>query len=110
MVDATQQLGLGWGGGVILTFLALVKMVDAAQQLGLGWGEMVCENTCYTYTCLMLPNSWGQQLGLGWGGMGCDNVSCWDVFVPCTCTHAQCSATASFLAGMFTVFALALLR
>ena len=38
MVDAMQQLGLGWvGGGVMLTFLALVNMVDATQQLGWGW-------------------------------------------------------------------------
>ena len=51
-----------------------------------------------------------QQLGLGLGGMGCDNVSCWDVCCLCTCTHVQCSATAAFLAGMFTFFALALLR
>ena len=106
MVDATQQLGLAWGGGVMLTFLALVNMVDAAQQLGLGWGGMVCDNIRCTCT-----HAWCYAtVGVGVGGMGCDSVSCWDVFVPCTCTHAQCSATAAFLAGMFTFFALALLR
>ena len=43
-------------------------------------------------TCLMLRNSWG---------------SCWDVNVPCSCTHGQCYATAAFLAGMFRFLALA---
>ncbi len=41
-------------------------------------------------TCLMLRNSWG---------------SCWDVNVPCTCTHGQCYATAALFAGMLTFLA-----
>ena len=36
MVDATQVMGLGWGG--MITFLALPHMVDAMRLMGLGWG------------------------------------------------------------------------
>ena len=43
MVDATQEVGRGVGGGVMLTFLALVNMVDATQDVGCGvggWGDV----------------------------------------------------------------------
>ena len=32
MVDATQDVGWGWGVGVMLTFLELANMVDATQE------------------------------------------------------------------------------
>ena len=30
---------LGWGGGDVITFLALAHMLDATQDAGLGWGR-----------------------------------------------------------------------
>ena len=78
MVDATQQLGLGWGWDVI-TFVALEHMVDATQQLGLGRGGMF-QPSLHLNTWLMLPNSWG------WGEVGCFNLRC-------TWTHGWCYPT-----------------
>ena len=43
------MLGVGWGGGVMLTFLALVNMVDATQDVvcGVGgWGDVNVPCTC----------------------------------------------------------------
>ena len=37
MVDATQDVGWGGGGGMI-TFLELANMVDATQDVGWGGG------------------------------------------------------------------------
>ena len=71
----------------------LARMVDATSPVGLGWGGMGCDNIRFHMnTCSMLRNC-------------C--VSCWDVHVPCICTHVQCYANAAFLAGMFTFLALA---
>ena len=44
-----KMLGVGWGGGVMLTFLALVNMVDATQYVGCGvggWGDVNVPCTC----------------------------------------------------------------
>ena len=73
----------------MLTFLALAHMLNATQLLRFLLG---CYCSLHLHTCSMLRNC-------------C--VSCWDVTVPCTCTHAQCYATAAFLAGMLLFLALA---
>ncbi len=52
MVDSTQQMGLGWGWGVI-TFVALEHMVGTTQQLGLGLGGMF-QHSLHLNTWLML--------------------------------------------------------
>ena len=38
MVDATQDVGWGGGGGGMITFLELANMVDATQDVGWGGG------------------------------------------------------------------------
>ena len=75
----------------MLLFLALAHMLNATQLLRFLLG---CYCSLHLHTCSMLRNC-------------C--VSCWDVNVPCTpctCAHAQCYATAAFLAGMLTFLAL----
>ena len=104
MVDATQVMGLGWGGvGVgMITFLALAHMVGATQH------HVSCTCThgrCYATSCSLHLHTWSvlrnimflalahmvgatQLMGWGWGG---------DDNVPCTCTHGRCYATSCFL-------------
>ena len=36
-LDATQDVG--WGGGVMITFLELANLVDATQDVGGGFGD-----------------------------------------------------------------------
>ena len=36
--------GVGWDVLTFITFVAHEHMFDATQQLGLGWGGMVCVN------------------------------------------------------------------
>ena len=81
----------GWGGvgWDVLTFVAHEHMFDVTQPLSFLLG---CLRSLHLHTCSMLRN---------------DCVSCWDVYVPCTCAHVQCYATTVLLAGMFTFLALA---
>ena len=67
MLDATQLVRGGWGGGMI-TFLALAHMLDATQLVG---------DDNILALAHMLDAT---QL------VGDDNI-------PCTCTHVGCYAT-----------------
>ena len=51
---ATVGFGMGWD---VITVVALEHMVDATQQLGLGWGGMWL-HSLHLNTWLMLRKSW----------------------------------------------------
>ena len=92
MADATQHMGLGWGGGSIASLNLHAGWCYATHGVGVGWGF----NSIVKLACrLMLRNTWGwfdcgvggvvaslnlhawlmhvdatQHMGLGWGGVG----------------------------------------
>ena len=78
MLDATQLVRGGWGGGMI-TFLALAHMLDATQLVRGGWGGGMI-----TFLALAHMLDVTQLVRGGWGG---------DDNIPCTCTHVGCYAT-----------------
>ena len=58
MLDATQLVRGGWGGGMI-TFLALAHMLDATQLVRGGWGgddNIPC--TCAHVGCYATGQGW----------------------------------------------------
>ena len=113
MVDATQVLG--WGGVGMIILLALAYMVGITQH------HVSCTYThdwCYATSCSLHLHTWSvlrkimflaladmvgatQHLGVGWGmimflplaHMG----GATQHHVSCTCTHGWCYATSYFL-------------
>ena len=79
MLNATQLVWGGWGGGMI-TFLALVHMLNATQLVwgGWGWGMITFLALVHMFNATQLV--WG-----GWGGGM--------ITFLCTCTHVECYAT-----------------
>ena len=68
MLNATQLVWGGWGGGMI-TFFALVHMLNATQLVWggwVGWGDDNVPCTCTHVECYATC--------LGWVGLGDDNV------------------------------------
>ena len=73
-------------------------MVDATHEVGVGWGgddNVLCTCThgrCYATSCFLHVATQHHVLA-GWGGMGWGG----DDNVLCTCRHGRCYATSCFL-------------
>ena len=88
----------GVGGGGMITFLALAHMLDATQLVRGGWGggidNIPC--TCTHVGCYATGQGWvggGMITFLALAHMLAATQLVGDDNIPCTCTHVGCYAT-----------------
>ena len=76
MFDVTEQVGLGWGGVGMFTFLehahmSFTSMFNVTEQVGLGWGGVGMFTFLeHGHMSLTSMSDVTEQVGLGWGGVG----------------------------------------